>query len=550
MNKEPFYWLNENSRNFLKRDYLKPGVTAEERILEIAKNAEKILKIDGFADKFSKYMALGYYSLSTPVWCNFGNSRGLPVSCFGSYIPDTTEGILRKAAEVGMMTKMGGGTSGFFGQVRPSGSPISVGGKSFGPVPFMEIFDRVTSVVSQGSARRGSFAAYLPVEHPDVENFLQIRSEGHAIQEMSFGVTITDAWMRSLIEGDSVKRKIWSSIIRKRYESGYPYIMFSDNVNDNAPAHYREQNLKIHASNLCSEIALPSNENESFVCVLSSINLLHWDEILQTDAVETMIYFLDAVNEEFVDKSEHIPMLDAANYFAKTHRALGMGVLGWHSYLQSKEIPFESLHAKLLNTAIFKELQARANQATADLAGLFGSPSLLQGYGIRNATTLAIAPTTSSAFILGQVSQSIEPINANIGLEQNAKGRFSQSNPAFLSLLDKKGKNTELVRNSVLENGGSVQHLDFLSDDEKDLFKTFSEISQRDIIIQAANRQKYIDQSQSLNLSIAPNIPAKDVSKLMIEAWEMGVKSLYYQRSASPVQEGLRNISTCRSCEG
>lgn len=548
-NTKEYYWLNSHSRLFLERDYLEEGISPEERIKQIADNAEKILNIKGFSSKFQDYMSKGFYSLATPIWTNFGNKRGLPVSCFGSYIKDQMEAILTKAAEVGMMSKLGGGTSGCFGDLRPRGTKISVGGESSGAVHFMEIFDKVANVISQGSARRGSFAAYLPIEHADIEEFLQIRSEGHSIQNMSIGVTVSDKFMRELIEGDKEKRKIWAKVIQKRFETGYPYIMFVDTVNKNAPKVYKDKKLKIKASNLCSEINLYSDEDNSFVCVLSSLNLLHWDEIKETDAIETLVYFLDAVNQEFVDKTEGVKFMEAAHNFAKSQRALGMGALGWHSLLQSKMIPFESMQAKTLNTAIWKTIRERADKATEEMAEKYGEPELLKGYGRRNVTTLAVAPTTSSSFILGQVSPSIEPLNSNYFVKNLAKGKFTYKNPYLKEVLKKNDKNSDEVWKSILIKGGSVQHLDFLSKEEKDVFKTFGELSQKEIVIQAAQRQKYIDQAQSLNIMIPPSTSPKEVNSLLIEGWEMGIKTFYYQRSANPAQELVRSILTCSSCE-
>jgi ribonucleoside-diphosphate reductase alpha chain len=546
---EDFYWLNKHSRTFLSRGYLDEGQEPEDRIKKIADRAETILGIKGFSEKFQGYMAKGFYSISTPVWTNFGNARGLPVSCFGSYVSDNMSEILGKVAEVGMMSKMGGGTSAFFGELRPRGAKISVGGESSGPVHFMELFDTVADVISQGSARRGSFAAYLPIEHPDIEEYLQIRSEGHPIQNMSIGITVTDQWMQEMLDGDKQKRSLWGKVIKKRCETGYPYIFFTDTINNKAPQVYKDKGLKIHASNLCSEICLSSSSEESFVCVLSSLNLLHWDRIVETDAIETLIYFLDAVNEEFVKKTEGIKFMEAPHKFAKNQRALGMGVLGWHSYLQSKTISFESLEAKMLNSQIWQTIQERADKATKELAKLFGEPKLLKGTGRRNVTTLAVAPTTSSSFILGQVSPSIEPENSNYYVKKLAKGSFTYKNPYLKKLLKEKDQDTDEVWKSILVRGGSVQHLTFLSQEEKDVFKTFGEISQKEIVIQAAQRQKYIDQSQSLNFMIPPNIPPKQINELMIEAWRMGVKTLYYQRSSNPAQELSRNIMACTSCE-
>lgn len=544
-----YKWLNSHSRLFLERGYLEEGVTPEKRIRDIAENAERILGIEGYADKFEKYVSLGYYSLSTPVWINYGNKRGLPVSCFNSHMEDTMTGILWKVGEVGIMSKMGGGTSGYFGDLRKRGSKISSGGESSGAVHFMELFDKVSDVVSQGSARRGSFAAYLPVEHPDIEEFLMIRSEGHSIQNMSLGVTVSDNWMNEMIGGDKDKRSIWAKIIKKRFETGYPYIFFTDTVNKNAPQVYKDKGYKINSSNLCSEITLQSNSDESFVCVLSSLNLLHWDEIKETDAIETLIYFLDTVNQEFVEKTQGMKFMEAPHEFAKNQRALGMGVLGWHSLLQSEMIAFESLEAKMLNSYIWKIIRERADQASKELADLFGEPELLKGYGRRNVTTIAVAPTTSSSFILGQVSPSIEPLNSNYFVKKLAKGSFTFKNPYLKEVLKNYKNDTDEVWKSILIRGGSVQHLDFLTSDEKSVFKTFGEISQKEIIIQAAQRQNYIDQSQSLNIMIPPDIKPKEVSDLLIEAWRMGIKTLYYQRSANPAQELSRNIMTCTSCE-
>ena len=545
-----YYWLNKDSRTFLKRGYLEDGETPEERIESIADASQKLLSIPGFSEKFQSYMAKGWYSLSSPIWANFGKERGLPISCFGSYIEDTMDAILKKGTEVGMMTKGGGGTSGYFGDLRERGSSISSGGKSNGPVHFLEIFETIANVVSQSNVRRGSFAAYLPVEHPDILEFLQIRGDGHPIQNLSIGVTITDTWMKEMLAGDKNKRKVWGAIIKKRFESGYPYVLFKNAVNRNSPKVYRDKGLQIHASNLCSEIALHSNENESFVCNLSSMNLLHYDEWKDTDAVETLTYFLDSVMTEFITKCKDSPFMEAAANFAENQRALGIGVLGWHSLLQSKMISFESMPAKFLNTEIHKIIQEKTQYATEQLAEVYGEPPLLEGYGKRNVTTMAIAPTTSSSFILGQVSPSIEPLNSNYFVKDLAKGKFTYKNPYLENLLIKHNENTPEVWKSILVKGGSVQHLKFLSNDEKSVFKTFGEISQKEVLIQAAQRQKFIDQAQSLNIMVHPKSSPKDVSQLMIFAWEQGVKTLYYQRGTNPSQELSRNLLDCQSCSG
>lgn len=543
-----YYWLNEDSRKFLSKEYLSEGETPESRIRYIAESAENILKIKGFADKFESYMKKGWYSLSSPIWANFGNKRGYPISCNGSYIDDTMDSILEKVNEVGVMTKNGAGTSAYFGALRPRGSKISVGGTSPGPVHFMELFDVTCNIVSQSNIRRGSFAAYLPVEHPDILEFLKIRDTGHKIQSMSFGVTISDEWMGKMLDGDKEKRDIWANIIRKRFESGYPYIFFADNVNNNAPQVYKDKGVKIYASNLCSEILLSSSPEESFVCNLSSMNLLHYEEWKTTDAVEVLLFFLDAVMTEYIEKTDGVKGMTAAHTFAKRQRAIGLGVLGWHSYLQSRMIAFESIQAKMKNIEIHKFIHSRCEAATKSLASLYGEPEMLKGYGRRNTTTMALAPTTSSSFILGQVSPSIEPLHNNYLIKDLAKGKFTYKNPYLIKLLEAKGKNNDKVWESILIQGGSVQHLDFLSNDEKDIFKTFAEISQKEIVIQASARQKYIDQTQSLNLMIPANARPKDVSDLLIEGWRLGIKTFYYQRSSNPSQDLARKIFECASC--
>ena len=693
-----YYWLNEKSRNFLSKDYINDGKDPIDRVREICLHSEKLLGIKGFADKLEGYVAKGYLSFSSPVWSNFGLERGCAVSCFSSFIDDTIDAILEKQAEVGKMSKLGGGTSAYFGKIRPRGSAISNGGTTSGAVFFMQLFDKVTSIVSQSSVRRGSFAAYLDIDHGDIEEFLQIKGEGNAIQEMSFGVCVSDEWLNSMIDGDQNKRRIWAKVIEKRFESGYPYIFFTDNVNNNKPKVYKDKGMKVHASNLCvapetliltknghipiksldgklveiwngkqwsfaqcsktgsnqklikviledgssldctpyhkfyvdqndwshssdgskpsplietkaidlnpgdllhkvtqvlniiypvkivsvqsiqdlgriddtycvnepldhkavfngiltgncSEIALPSSPEESFVCVLSSINLLHWDEIIKTDAIETFIYFLDSVNQEFINKTVSMKFMEAAHRFANNHRALGLGALGWHSYLQSKMIPFESMEAKLLNTSIWKFIKEKSDKATIELAKLFGEPEVLKGYGKRNTTLLSIAPNTSSSFILGQISPSIEPLDSNYFVKDLAKGKYTYKNPYLKEVLKKHNKDTSEIWEDMLNKGGSVQHLSFLSENEKNVFKTFGEISQREVIIQAAQRQKFIDQSQSLNLMIHPDTSVKDVNALILEAHRLGVKTLYYSKSTNPALELNRSLMNCKSCE-
>ena len=556
-----FDWLNENSRKFLAAGYLGEGISAEERIANIAKRAEDILQIPGFADKFYYYMSEGYYSLASPVWSNFGKKRGLPISCFGSHIDDDIGNILYTQSEVGMMSKLGGGTSGYFGKIRGRGAAIKNNGEASGAVHIMRLFESMVDVVSQGSVRRGRFSPYLPIDHPDIMEFLEIGTEGNPIQELTHGVTVTDNWMQEMIDGDTEKRTVWAKVLQSRGEMGYPYIFFTDNANNGAADVYKDKALPIYASNLCTEIMLPSDHNWSFVCVLSSINLLHYDKWKDTDAVETMVYFLDAVITEFLEKLESYkdsPNLDdrqtflfmeRAYNFAKENRALGMGTLGWHSLLQSKMLPFDSQEAYNLNTEVFKTLKDNSYKASEELAEKFGEPAVLKGYGRRNATLNAIAPTTSSAFILGQVSQGIEPIWSNIYVKDIAKIKTTIKNPFLVTLLKEKGMDTQEVWRDIRDRDGSVQHLDFLSENEKEVFKTYSEIDQLAIIYQAANRQNHIDQGQSLNIIVHPDMPTKDINKIHVTAWKLGLKSLYYQHSMNAAQK-FKQKKECTSCEG
>lgn len=554
-------WLNENSRKFLENGYLTEGVTPEERIRFIADKAQEILAIDGFADKFYSYMEKGWYSLSSPIWSNFGISKGLPISCFGGHVSDTMSGILYSQAEAGMMSKYGGGTSGYFGDLRPRGASITNNGKSSGSVHFMKLFESIVDVVSQGSTRRGHYAPYLPVDHPDIEEFLEIGTEGNPIQELTHGVTVSDQWMKEMIDGDTQKRSIWAKIIQRRVEMGYPYIVFTDTINDNTVDVYKDKNLKITHSNLCSEIALPDNEEWSFVCDLSSMNLLHYDEWKDSDAVETMIFFLDAVMTDFINKLENLrdsgkpeerlafTFMERAYNFAKENRAIGLGVLGWHSLLQSKMIPIESMDAKKLNVQIFKNIKVNSYKASEKLAEMFGEAPILKGYGRRNTTLNAVAPTTSSAFILGQVSQSIEPIWSNCYVKDVAKIKVTIKNPILMQILEEKGMNTRDVWNDIRDHDGSVQHLEALSDLEKEVFKTFPEINQFDILDQASDRQQFIDQSQSLNIMVNPKMSAKDINQLYIFAWENKIKSLYYQHSTNAAQKFSQSKLCGVACE-
>ena len=547
--KTNIWWFNEESEQMLNRGYLLKGETLEGAIDRITEAAAKRLYKPELKEAFKEMIVKGWISFSSPVWANMGTQRGLPISCFNVHVPDSIEGITHKMGEVIMQTKIGGGTSGYFGELRHRGTAVTDNGKSSGAVSFMKLFDTSMDVVSQGGVRRGAFAAYLDIDHDDVEEFLQIRDIGNPIQNLFMGVCVPDYWMHEMIEGDTDKRRIWAKVLESRQQKGMPYIFFTDNVNRNKPQVYKDKGLTINASNLCSEIMLPSTADESFICCLSSMNLELYDEWKDTNAVKLAIYFLDAVLSEFIEKTEGNYYLSAARNFAIRHRALGLGVLGYHSYLQRNMIPFESMEAKMFNAKVFKQIQEQSLAASKELANIYGEPELLKGYGLRNATTMAIAPTTSSSAILGQTSPGIEPCASNYYKAGLAKGNFIRKNKYLAKLLEEKGLDTEDVWRDIMLNHGSVQHMTQLTQEEKDVFKTFKEISPLEIVTQAAQRQQYIDQAQSLNLNIPSSMPIKDVNKVIIDAWKLGVKTLYYQRSQSVSKELVINFMNCSSCE-
>lgn len=543
-------WYTALSETFMGRGYFHNDDTIEDRIQAIANLVGDTFQDEDLRQKVKDYIEEGYYVLPSPVWSNAGTGRGSGISCFNTHISDSIESIVRANAEVGMLCKIGGGTSGYFGDLRPAGSPISTGGETYGAVHFMQMFDTTKNVISQGNVRRGEFAAYLDINHGDIKDFLRINAEGHKLQRFPFGVCVPDAWLEEMKAGDTDKRELWAMVLDSRNRTGFPYIFFSDNVNNNTVDVYKDSGARINSSNMCTEILLPSTEEETFVCDLVGMNLVKFDEWKDTDAVRVAVYIADAVLQEFINKYRDLPFIGRAIRFAERHRAVGIGASGYHSYLQSKMIAFESIQAKAVNLNMFKTIQDHAWAASKEMAERFGEPEVLKGYGRRHTTLTAVAPNTSSSFIMGQQSQSVEPYTSNYYIKKTAKLKHTVKNPYLEKLLIEKGKNTMDVWQSILERAGSVQHLDFLSEDEKLVFRTFIEISQKEIIIQAAARQKYIDQGQSLNLMIHPSTPTKDVNRLLLDAHELGVKTLYYQLGQNAAQEFARDILSCESCSG
>lgn len=872
-NRAPFSWLNDTSRDFLSTDYLVAGTTPEQRIRYVADTAGKRLGKPDFANKFYDYMSRGWYSLASPIWTNYGLNRGLPISCFGSMLDDTMESILQTHAEIGMMSKYGGGTSVYMGNVRGRGSKITDNGTSHGSVHFARLFDLEITVISQGScyvegtqvltnhgfkdfrnvrpgfdllaqvdehnrssftadyhltsrryagelvcvtgkkrdglislkvtpnhrmvlnrrrgskctekvwkdyteivtaedmklhrdnrlprttrtsfvgrpfsmldrlriayqadgrkevdtrrvrfrfkrqrkidrlkwilkemgidftetvgaggvteiafgpypdarrekfsdwidlaavgfewanefinemthwdgsksfrnnplydttdkenadfvqavasiadkrttmgglpargnrkekyrvatsdevytsgesvvvtreqydgmvhcatvptgrlvvrhngtvtvcgnSRRGQCAAYWPIDHRDIDDVIGrdgrpgIMGPGHPIQKLSFGVCVTDAWMEDMIAGDPEKRRVWAQVLTSRRNTGYPYLFFTDAANRHAPPEYKKLGLTIKHSQLCTEISLSNSSTESFVCCLSSMNDLYYDEWVDTDAVEVMVYFLDTVMSEFIEKARGKYGMDRAVRFAERQRALGLGRLGWHSYLQSRMIPFESMEAMRANAAIQKTIRDRAMAASRSMAQEYGEPEYLKGSGRRHMTLLAIAPTKSSSTILGQVSEGIEPYTTNYVIKDNQKGKVTFRNPFLDKLINDKGMPHGETWDAILKAGGSVQNVPGFTEEEKKVFRTFAEISSLTVVQQAAQRQRYIDQGQSVNLFIDPNAPAKEVNALYVEAWRLELKSLYYQKSVNAAQQLARSVMACNSCEG
>lgn len=549
----PYWWLNKESQEVLNGGYLLPGEDAKQAITRIATAAANRLNRIDLIPRFIYIIEKGWLSLSSPIWANMGTKRGLPISCFNVTINDSVLSITKKLGEVIMQTKTGGGTSGYFSNLRGRGTKVSDNGKSSGSVSFMKLYDTAMDTISQGGVRRGAFAAYLDIDHPDFEEFLRIKSIGDPIQNLFFGACIPNYWMEEMEAGDVEKRKIWAKVLESRQQKGMPYLFFTDNVRENRPEIYKNTRSEVLSSNLCTEILLPSTESESFVCCLSSMNLVLYDEWKDTDAVKLAIYLLDGVMQEFIDKTEGLEFMEATNRFAKRHRALGLGVLGYHSYLQNNMIPFDSWDARTKNLEIFKHIESESKIASKRLAEEYEPAPIFEETAVtvkyRNTTTMAIAPTTSSSSILGQVSPGVEPINANYYKVGLSKGNFMRKNKALERILEERGKNTNEVWKEIMLRDGSVQHLDFLSPEEKEVFKTFREINQVAIINQAISRQRYIDQGQSINLNIPAEVPIKLVNKMLLDAYKGGITTLYYQRSQSVAKGTINDIVNCTACE-
>jgi ribonucleoside-diphosphate reductase alpha chain len=550
-------WMTEEGYRTVQGGYMLPDETPLSMYRRVAKAAASY-----YSDKtqwegrFFDAMWRNWLCLASPVLSNMGTDRGLPISCNTIHVGDSIESIFHKNFELAMLSKHGAGVGIYLGDVRGRGSPIKGNGFSEGVIPWSKVFDTTTVSVSQGSTRRGASAVYLPVEHTDIREFLNIRRPTGDVNRrclnINHGVCITNAWMQAMLAGDADKRELWVEILRTRAETGEPYLLFVDNANAANPRCYVEKGLSVKSSNICTEIMLHTDPDHSFVCCLSSINLLRWDEWRNTDLVNVAVRLLDSVMEEYIQKTGGSQGLAASRASAIKGRAIGIGVLGWHSLLQSRSIPFDSFEAMQLNAQVFSTIRHQAEEETKVLAQELGEPEWCKGHNRRNTHLLAIAPTVSNSSISGGFSAGIEPLTANVFTVKSAKGTFIRKNTILESVLEEKRKNTPEVWRSINEMSGSVQHLPYLNDHEKSVFMTAREINQHAVIKQAAQRQRWVDQGQSVNLFFASNSNPKYVHEVHIAAWEAGLKSLYYLRTEGVLRGDLasRTKEECKACEG
>lgn len=557
-------WLTEAGLKTLKNGYLLDGENVFGMYRRVAKAAASRISRPDLEERFYDAMVKNHLCPATPVAANMGTDRGLPISCFGLTVPDSVDGIYRSVHEMAMLSKHGGGVGVGVSRIRERGAKIKNGinGQSEGVVPWLKVFDSATVATSQGNVRRGATSINLHVDHADIGEFLRIRRQVGDVNRqclnLNICVVISDSFMGRVESGDHDARQLWINILRERLETGEPYLMFEDTVNRANPAGYLANNLHVEMTNICSEITLHTDEDHSFVCCLSSLNAARWEEWKDTDLPELAVYFLDGVISEFIDKARQIPGFERSVRFAEKSRAIGIGVLGWHSLLQSQMIPFESFQAMQLNSLIFKTIKDKATEASRRMVSEYGEPEWCSGTGMRHTHLMAIAPTRSNSIISGEVSYGIEPIPANAYADKTSKGVFLIKNPTFESLVRSKGEDKPEVWKSIVINGGSVQHLNFLSELEKGVFLTAREINQMALIQQAAQRQKFIDQAQSLNLFFPVNVDPKWFNEVHLEAWRLGVKTLYYCRSSSVLKadaatrqsEQKPNKDECLSCHG
>ena len=543
----------------IKNGYLQKDETPKDAYTRIANTACKYLKKPELFNNFFEILWNGWLIPSTPVMSNFGTNKGLPISCFSGRIGDDMHEIFRKNTEMAMLSKYGGGTAYDISQIRPSGSLIRNGerGIADGIIPFIKVYDSTIIASKQASVRRGAVALYLDIEHQEYKNFLEVREpkgdvnrQAHNIHQ---GVVISDKFMNEVIEKKGKAREIWLDTLKKRVKTGEPYLMFIDNANKNKPKNWKEHNLKIWHSNLCSEIFLCTDNEHTLVCCLSSLNLFKYDEWKNTETVFYSTLLLDAVISEFIDKGKNIKGIEDSIRFAEKSRALGLGTLGWHTYLQSKMIPFISIQSNSLTNIIFNHIEKESKRASKWLANEYGEPLWMKNTGYRNLTNIAIAPNRSSSKLAGGLSQGIEPFGANAYVDDDAKGLHMRKNPILKNIIKKRGINND-IWDRINEEKGSIKNISEFTNEEKEVFKTFKEINQLELIRQAGIRQKYIDQGQSINLAFYQDAPARFINQVHLEAWKVGLKSLYYFRSESNLRADKNEqrdlYSECLMCQG
>jgi len=569
----------------VSRGYLLEGETPKDAYWRVATTVAKRLKKPELASKFFDYMWKGWLNLATPVFSNTGTERGLPISCFGIDVADSIADIGGKNLEMMLLAKHGGGVGIGVNQIRQAGSIISQNGTSDGVVPFCKIYDSSVLATNQGSVRRGAASVNIDIEHGDFWEWLEIREPKGDINRQCLNlhqcVVVSDDFMNKLEQGDKEARRRWTAVLKKRKATGEPYIMYKGNINRQNPEAYKKNGLKVYMTNICSEITLHTDENHSFVCCLSSLNLAKYEEWKDTDLIYTATWFLDGVLEEFIQRAKYMRGFENSVRSAQKGRALGLGVLGWHTYLQNKNIPFDSLVSQFETRKIFSQLKIESERASRDMAREIGEPLWCAGTGMRNSHLRAIAPTVSNSKLAGNVSAGIEPWAANVFTEQTAKGTFIRKNPSLEKVLEKIANNTTEVWNQILADGGSVQGLDFmdnywvklgeasnpitsskkskLTDLEKkayvplkEVFLTFKELNQLELVRQAGIRQQYIDQSVSLNLAFPTEAEPKFINQVHLEAYNMGVKTLYYMRTESVLRGDIAARATldCLACDG
>ena len=536
--------------------YLLEGETPRDAYMRVCKAVSRRLTRPELAETFFEYIWKGWLCLASPVLSNTGTDRGLPISCFGIDVADSIHDIGTKNLEMMLLAKHGGGVGIGVNMIRPAGAKITGNGTSDGVVPFCKIYDSTILATNQGAVRRGAASVNINIEHDDFEEWLEIREPKGDVNRQSLNLhqcaVVGDKFMRRLNAGDPKARTKWGKLLQKRKATGEPYILFKGNTNKQNPKAYKENALKVHMTNICSEIVLHTDESHSFVCCLSSLNIAKYDEWKNTNIIYDSIWFLDGVLEEFIQKAKGKIGFANSVRSAEKGRALGLGVLGWHTYLQEKNIPFEGLASQFETRKIFSQIKIESERASMDLAESFGEPLWCVGTGYRNTHLRAVAPTVSNSKLAGNVSPGIEPWAANVFTEQSAKGTFIRKNPTLETLLTRKRKNTRKVWDQILADGGSVQNLDFLNDNDKEVFKTFKEINQLELVRQAGIRQQYIDQSVSLNLAFPSSATPKWINNVHLEAWKQGVKTLYYVRTESVLRGDIADkaMQECIVCDG